>query len=171
MTAPNIEIRPIREQDIGAFRAAVDAVARERHYLSTPQGPTLEGAANFVRNNIEKGNPQFVAIVDGSLVGWCDIVRGEGDFKRHVGTMGMGLLPPWRERGIGRQLLARTLAAADAVDLSRVELSVHASNERAIRLYESLGFEHEGRQRSARFIDSRFEDIVLMARLAPSLLL
>jgi RimJ/RimL family protein N-acetyltransferase len=160
----DVIIRPIAEPDIDAFRDVVDAVARERRYLSAAQGPSLESTANFVRNNLEQGNPQRVVIAGDALVGWCDIVRSEG-FKQHVGTMGMGLLPPWRERGIGRQLLAETLASADAAQFLRVELSVHASNRRAIRLYERLGFEHEGLLRSARLIDDRFEDIVLMARL------
>lgn len=164
-----VDIRAITEQDIDGFRAAVDAVARERIYLSRREGPDQEGAAHFVRNTIAQGHPQYVAISGNRLVGWCDIVRSTGDYESHVGTMGMGLLPEWREQGLGRRLLLATLERADSVGITRVELSVHASNLRAIALYRRLGFLEEGRLHKARIIDGRAEDIILMAKLHPSL--
>jgi RimJ/RimL family protein N-acetyltransferase len=163
-----IHIREITEHDIAAFRATVDAVARERLYLSRLEGPSLEGATNFVRANLAQANPHFVAVAADTLIGWCDIVRSNGDCERHIGRMGMGLLPPWRGKGIGRKLLAAALQSADLAQLTRIELSVHGSNERAIKLYHSLGFQDEGRLRHARHIDGRYEDILLMARLDPS---
>ncbi len=168
MTQP-VEIRPISEGDIAGFRAAVDAVARERQYLSRRQGPSPEGASRFVRDNIARGDPQFVATHDGAVIGWCDIVRSDGDYSSHVGTMGMGLMSSWRGQGLGRRLLLATLERAVAAGITRVELSVHASNARAIGLYRSIGFVEEGRLQRARLIDGRFEDIILMAKLDSSL--
>ena len=40
----------------------------------------------------------------------------------------MGVLPEWRGRGVGRRLIERTLEAARAFPLTRVELSVRADN-------------------------------------------
>jgi ribosomal protein S18 acetylase RimI-like enzyme len=77
----------------------------------------------------------------------------------------MGIIPGWRERGIGRRLIEATLAAADAAKFSRVELTVNADNERAIRLYKSHGFVEEGRKRSARFLEGQFQDVLVMGRL------
>ena len=163
--AHEVSIRPITEGDIEGFRAAVDLVARERRYLSRMAGPSPDGAAHFVRSNIAHGHPQFVAICDDTLIGWCDIVRSDGDYESHVGSMGMGLLPAWRGQGHGSQLLLATLARARQIGLSRIELEVHGSNARAISLYRRLVFIEEGRKRRARYIDERFEDIILMARL------
>jgi len=52
------------------------------------------------------------------------------------------------------------------LNLNRVDLSVLATNERAIGLYESLGFRHEGRLREAQFRSGQYVDVLLMAILA-----
>lgn len=68
----------------------------------------------------------------------------------------MGIIPGWRERGIGRRLIHATLEAADIAEFSRVELTVNAHNERTIRLYRSVGFVKEARKQKARFLDGEF---------------
>jgi len=49
--------------------------------------------------------------------------------------------------------------------LKRVELTVYADNEPAIRLYTSHGFEVEGRHVKAGFTDGQYHDLLTMARL------
>ena len=56
-------------------------------------------------------------------------------------------------------------AADKWLDLRRIELTVFADNERAIRLYERFGFEREGIMRAYAFRDGRYADGVMMARL------
>lgn len=159
------EIRPITEEDAEGFRQAVGIVGRERIYIRLTDAPKAEAALAFVRGNIASGNPQFVAEHDGKIVGWCDILRESYEAERHSGSLGMGIIPGWRERGIGRRLIEATLAAADEAEFSRVELTVNADNERAIRLYRSQGFAEEGRKRRARFLEGQFRDVLLMGRL------
>ena len=69
-------------------------------------------------------------------------------------------------RGIGRKLLAALLDVADNyLGLVRVELEVFPDNARAIRLYEGMGFEPEGRKRKAIFRHGEHQDGLLMARV------
>jgi ribosomal protein S18 acetylase RimI-like enzyme len=77
----------------------------------------------------------------------------------------MGLLPQFRGRGIGTNLIRSVLAASRTVGLHRVELTVRENNESAIGLYKKVGFEIEGLQRDAVRIDGIFENIVCMAIL------
>ena len=51
------------------------------------------------------------------------------------------------------------------LNLHRVYLYVFASNERARRLYEKVGFAIEGVARHAAYIDAHWEDVVSMAVL------
>ena len=53
-----IEFRQIRVNDTEAFRAAVDAVARERKYLALLEAPPIEQVRAFVKRNVELGYPQ-----------------------------------------------------------------------------------------------------------------
>jgi RimJ/RimL family protein N-acetyltransferase len=81
----------------------------------------------------------------------------------------MGLLPPYRGRGLGGALLRAVLDEARSQGLSRVELEVYISNRPAIRLYERFGFTREGDKRSARILDGQTEDVLCMALLGPPL--
>jgi len=49
----------------------------------------------------------------------------------------------------------------------RLELTVYADNARAIALYESLGFRHEGRHVGYALRDGHYVDALSMARLHP----
>jgi [ribosomal protein S5]-alanine N-acetyltransferase len=69
-----------------------------------------------------------------------------------------------RGKGYGGEALRLAIDYCwNHLNLSRLGLSVFAHNDRAIRLYASLGFETEGTLRKAAFIDGRWTDIVLMA--------
>jgi RimJ/RimL family protein N-acetyltransferase len=158
-----VTIEKITPKHIGGFRHAVDVVAREHKYLAFLEAPPLKATRAFVLNNIKTGNPQFVAIAEGNVIGWCDIVRSERPVHVHCGTLGMGLLPSFRGHGIGTNLIRTTLDEAHHKGLERVELTVHADNQHAIRLYNKVGFQKEGLMREAVRIDGRYVDSILMA--------
>jgi ribosomal protein S18 acetylase RimI-like enzyme len=159
-----VTIRRIREEDAPAFRQVLDSVCRERKFLAQLEAPPLERAQAFVSANVKNGNPQFVAEVEGKLVGWCDVLRGDASsVAPHVGRLGMGLMKEYRGQGIGRRLIEATIEAARSIGLEKIELSVHATNEPAIALYRSLGFEEEGRRKRAWLVDGVYDDIILMA--------
>jgi RimJ/RimL family protein N-acetyltransferase len=64
----------------------------------------------------------------------------------HHGSFGIGVDEQWRGRGIGAALIESLLdwAAAHPV-LEKVTLGAFATNERALALYQRLGFVEEGR--------------------------
>ena len=73
-----------------------------------------------------------------------------------------------RGKGYGRAAIKLALKYAwQNLNLQRVQLSVFAHNERAIRSYLASGFEEEGRLVRAAFIDGKWADVVIMAALRP----
>jgi ribosomal protein S18 acetylase RimI-like enzyme len=158
----SVRIVPIAEAHIEGFHAALDVVAKERRYLAFLEAPSLEETGGFVRRNIAKGYPQCVALVDGTVVGWCDILPVDRPTMAHGGVLGVGVLPDHRGKGIGTALVRAALQMAKAAGLTRVELTVRAQNARAIVLYERLGFVREGVKRHAVRVDGRDEDLVCM---------
>jgi ribosomal protein S18 acetylase RimI-like enzyme len=159
-------IAPIAEEHIPGFRAAVDVVARETKYLAFLKAPPLEDVTRFVLDNITHGYPQFVVLRVGMVVGWCDVIPNRSRaIYSHCGTLGVGLLPEFRGKGIGRPLMRRTIDAALAFGLTRIELTVREGNANAIALYKSLGFETEGLHRNAVCIEGLYENLYSMALL------
>jgi RimJ/RimL family protein N-acetyltransferase len=147
------------------FHVALDSVAREGRYLAMLEAPPLSRIRRFVSNNLKEGAPQFVALVDGLVVGWCDIKPHKHPTLRHGGVLGMGIVREHRGRGIGGELLEETLAAARTWGMSRVELIVRADNAAAIALYRKFGFELEGTLRRYMKVGADFQDALMMARL------
>lgn len=161
----NIRVVPNGEAYVEGFRAAIDAVARERRYIAFLEAPPLEQVRQFVQANLRDGRPCFVALDGERVVGWCDISSLQRPVFAHAGVLGMGVVDGYREQGVGTALLGATLDAAQAAGLKRVELTVHAHNLRARRLYEKMGFLQEGVKRCAVYVDGHYEDLICMARL------
>ncbi len=72
-----------------------------------------------------------------------------------------------RDKGLGTEAIRVILRYAfEDLGLQRVDLSVFEFNELAIRAYEKLGFQREGRVRQAVRRDGKFHDAILMRILA-----
>lgn len=161
----SLSIEPVAEAHFGGLHAALDAVAREKKYLAFTQAPPREAAFEFYRSVIAGGDCMFVALWNAQVVGWCDVLPVRGEARAHVGTLGIGLLPSFRRRGIGELLLKTAIAGAWARGLTRIELSVRTDNANAKALYQRLGFATEGLLRRATRVDGRYEDSHAMALL------
>lgn len=76
------------------------------------------------------------------FIGLCRTVElPSDDGTRRGEVMAVGLLPEWRGRSLGRQLLRWGVRHLRASGIGDVELSVEARNERALELYRREGFE------------------------------
>lgn len=112
---------------------------------------------------------RLVAVAGDEIAGSAGLHPVHPGLRRaHVRALGIMVAPAWQGRGVGRALIERLLAWADDwAGVLRVELNVHAENERAIALYRSLGFEEEGRHRGYVLRAGRYADALTMARLHP----
>lgn len=142
-----LQLIPMRELHAAAFRDCLDAVARDSLMLGQSEAPPLERVQAFIADCVAADHPQFIAW-DGELVlGWCDAIPMWADGLRHRGQFGIGVRRGWRGQGLGRRLGEAVINAARAQGrLARLDLEVRADNAAAIRLYERLGFELEGRR-------------------------
>jgi ribosomal protein S18 acetylase RimI-like enzyme len=142
---------------------AVNAVAAEKWYLATVDGFSLEETRAFLKRVVDGSLPQVLAVVDDTVVGFCDILPNTAKGFTHVGRLGMAVRFEWRRQGIGRRLLDACLSLARTADIEKVELEVFADNIGAVRLYDSLGFRQEGLKVRGRKLEDRYQDIKLMA--------
>jgi ribosomal protein S18 acetylase RimI-like enzyme len=158
-----IQIVATTADHVESFHKALDTVAKERRFLTMLEAFPLPETREFVLNMIERANPHVVATAGNLVVGWCDISRHFFPSHAHRGSLAMGVIPGYRGRGLGMRLIVEALEQARKAGFIRIELSVHADNPQAIRLYEKVGFVREGVQRRSVLIDGRFIDTVNMA--------
>jgi ribosomal protein S18 acetylase RimI-like enzyme len=161
------DILPTGEEHIESFHAALDRVARERKYLAMLEAPPLETFRSFVLNNIENNLfPQVVAVLDGQVIGWCDIMMiSDRPVHAHAGFITIGIVDEHRGKGVGSALIKSAIEAAQARGLTRLELIVREENTAAIALYKKTGFEIEGLKRNANRVDGIYENAYVMAML------
>ena len=160
-----VTIVPIAPHHAAGFHACLDVVAREQRYLAQLEAPPLARVEAFVQENAANDAAQFVALDDGRVVGWADVLPEWPVALAHCGSLGMGLLPAYRGQGLGEALLRACIAKAWARGLTRIELAARADNLRAIRLYERLGFVHEGVKRRGMRFGTAYHDTVVLGLL------
>lgn len=167
MTAElDYEIVPITEELIAGFRDALDVVCREEKYLTFTEAPPLEKSQEYVRGNIANNYTHLVVIADGKVVGWCDVVGAGRPTKKHIGTLGIGLIPAWRGKGVGERLMRAAIADAQSKGITRIELTVYEPNQNAAALYKKLGFETEGLLRKGVCLKGEYHNVIPMALLS-----
>ena len=93
----------------------------------------------------ELSNPLslWVVAVDGNTVAGyvgSQAVMGEADM------MNLAVLPSYRRQGVGRYLVSELVAKLTDREVYSLTLEVRASNEAAVKLYDSLGFVQVGRR-------------------------
>jgi RimJ/RimL family protein N-acetyltransferase len=162
----DVIIRPVRPEDAEGTIRLVSIIAQEGAYFLVE--PQELRSVEVQRKLIEEHDPNvvgwFVAEVDGQIVGQIDARRKGLARVRHTAELGIGLLPDWRGQGIGERLMRRIEEWAREVGVEKLQLGVFASNTRAKRLYEKLGYEQEGYFKGQVKIGDRYEDEVLMAK-------
>ncbi len=141
-----IDVRPLGRDDIEAV------VAIETEAFTTPwQASTFEGLLGrdgielLVMTDVDEG-------VIGYAVLWVILDQGE--------LANLALTTNRRGAGLGAHLLRHVLDRARTRGVEKLFLEVRASNERAIDLYRSFGFEDVGLRRG--YYDRPKEDAVVM---------
>ncbi|MBC7605107.1 MAG: GNAT family N-acetyltransferase [Ramlibacter sp.] len=172
-TAPSADASPIvirsaEPSDAAAISSLLGQVGTFEGLLQTPDFPNA-GRMDFLEK-IEPHSCRLVAVAGDQIVGNAGLHLTQTSLRRsHVRYLGIGVHPAWQGRGIGRQLIERLIDWADNwTHVLRIELHVHADNERARSLYESLGFVEEGRHKAYALKAGRYVDCISMARLHPN---
>ena len=137
----NRAIRQFISGDGANLIATIDTVCGEGRWMSTPRyepTPTWThalGQADCIRHSL------LVVEVNHAIVGWCRLFsdRPCNGFQSEA-SLGIGLLPPHRDMGIGTALVRESLDWAFSVGISSVTLSTRTDNARAIRVFEKCGF-------------------------------
>jgi ribosomal protein S18 acetylase RimI-like enzyme len=164
MEGAPIAIRPLRFDELGAYKALRDAMLAEHpSAFSSDAAESAGRSADSYRDRLGLERPAgghfTLGAWDGdALVGAISCER-EGRVKvRHIGHLiGMMVRRCAQGRGVGRALLNECIALARRADgLEMLTLTVTAGNDPAIALYASVGFVRYGSLPRAIRVDGEY---------------
>jgi GNAT superfamily N-acetyltransferase len=129
-------IREFQPGDEIAFRS-LNQQWIERYFQMEP--PDVEVLSDPQSAILDDGGRILFAVLEGRTVGCCALIRmDEGEFE----VAKMAVAPECQGAGIGRALLTAGIDLARSLGAHRLFLETNHVLTPAIRLYESLGFQH-----------------------------
>lgn len=140
-----------------------DGLAQHGHFFR--EDPADESAPG-IPTHFEPDSFTLGAFVGDTLIGITSLERERRVRLRHKAQVFRMFVRPGAEgSGVGKLLLREALVRAEALgDLRQLTLTVLATNERAQRLYASLGFRGYAREPAAVRIGDGHVDEIQMVR-------
>jgi putative acetyltransferase len=164
----NYFIRPVRKEDAEGLNEIRRMPEVFYNMLATPS-ERIQNTEAFIAG-LGPDSHQFVAVVssDGGekVIGMIGLNVSVSPRLRHSAGLGIMVHKDYQGQGVGTALMKAALDMADNwLMLVRVELGVYPDNERAIRLYQKMGFEVEGTKRKAAIRNGTYVDELVMGRI------
>jgi ribosomal protein S18 acetylase RimI-like enzyme len=138
-----MRIRPATPDDHAALWALLEPVIRAGEEFAVPRDGTVADAFAYW---MPPGAEVFVAEDAGEVVGSYFVRANQRGGGAHVANAGYVTASHARGRGIARAMCSHSLAHARARGLRAMQYNfVVSTNERAVRLWQAMGFSIVGR--------------------------
>src|SRR5262245_49164169 len=131
----------LRRADLRDLAVLVPLFDAYRQFYGQPSDPAR--AERFLRERLEKNESViFLALDSGRAVGFVQLYASFWSVAacRSWILNDLFVSPSHRQHGVGRALLERARAHAEATGAGGLSLATQHSNHKAQRLYESLGW-------------------------------
>jgi len=138
-----VTIRKVSAADADRVWAVLEPVIRAGETYTLPREMSREGALAFW---FATSHEVFVAEDDGAVVGTYFLRANQGGGGSHVANCGYVTAPEATGKGVARAMCTHSMEWAKERGFRAMQFNfVVSSNERAVRLWKSLGFEIVGR--------------------------
>ena len=99
----------------------------------------------FEQKNASPNEAMIMCVVDGRVVGNCEISFFRGMKTRHRASIGIALISEFWNQGIGTKMFEEMIRLAETrEEVTQLELEFVEGNARARHLYEKMGFRIAG---------------------------
>lgn len=164
-------LRPMEERDLSGFMALVnDREVGRLAGFAMPFAP--DGARAWLADKMK-----LASEAKGAFYTVCELGRGDFigtvwlkdmDLARRSAELAIAMDAAHVGTGWGSEAQRAVLEHAfETMGLERIWLTVDVENARAIRSYQKVGFQLEGRLRSTIYRDGAWGDLLIMSMLRP----
>ncbi len=166
-----ITIRPVRVEDAEAVLDLFRALDEETKFMMLEPGErktTFEEERNILQRILNAGNSMLFVAEDSGAGKLAGLLGAQGgSFRRNHDTVHIfiGVRQAYAGQGVGRRLFEALEAWAVSWNAHRLELTVMVHNQRAIALYNKMGFVIEGRLCGTLKVDGEYVDEYMMSKI------
>ncbi|MFD1361221.1 GNAT family N-acetyltransferase [Lentibacillus salinarum] len=151
-------IRPIDVSDAEAFLELNKRIDESGFMLHEPgeRKTTVEQQKQAIeRASSEERSAFFVAESDYQLAGFIAAFGGKMKRNQHSAYLALGVHDAFHGQGMATKLITKVYEWAEAISISRLELTVIKDNVKALKLYQKMGFQIEGEKVHSLMIDGK----------------
>jgi RimJ/RimL family protein N-acetyltransferase len=163
-----MNMRQAKPEDSKLFLELLKQMDHETEFMMLEPGErttTAEDMEHYLLS-MEKSNSFLLLAFDGQKVaGFLSARRGAANRIKHSAYIVCGVLKEYRGKGYGTSLFGELLKWAPENGITRLELTVMSHNEKAVRLYQNMGFELEGKLVHSMIVNGAYVDQYAMAKL------
>jgi RimJ/RimL family protein N-acetyltransferase len=166
-TGLKIRLTAMRKEDLPTYRQWNSVESFGRFYNSSPiREESEKNANNLIDDHSDRSFRFAIRPLDSEeFLGVCAIE--EIVWPHRVGWLSIALGLDFHGKGFGKEAMQLLVNYGfNELNLHRLTLTVFGYNERAIKLYESLGFKHEGTYREFLQRDGKRHDMHLYGLLS-----
>ena len=128
--------RPYKVEDYHSLLAAINTVCAEGKWMEVTEFMPTENWMKTLSQSMPLGQLLMLSIFEKKVIGWCRLFPIEDNYLE----LGIGLLKPYRNQGIGSQLLKDSLNWFRKSKFNGVKLVTKANNLRAQQVFQKHGF-------------------------------
>lgn len=104
----------------------------------------------------------LIATIDNKIIAQLFLQRSNKTRLAHIGDIAISVSKKYWGLSIGKQMMLTAIEWAEKNNISKIQLQVRSDNNRAIQLYNNLGFIIEGKITRALKINNEYFDDYIM---------
>lgn len=123
------------------------------------EGTTLEESISWINRHQQDFTFAMINRINQEFIGNCSI----HDIENNTCEIGLFITPRYQNNGLGREVIRRLiLIGFEELNLEEIRLVVFSHNQRAIHVYENLGFREYNRVTAVTTRDNEPVDDIYM---------
>jgi RimJ/RimL family protein N-acetyltransferase len=143
----NVILRTPRWSDLDDMLEFINGLVEEEAMIAVDTTKTMKEEIDWISNKLKRlendSEMCVVAEVDDHMIGSTEISPRYGRLK-HYGLLGIAIKDGYRDAGIGQELMKEIEKHAPRLGIEYLALEVFSINDRAIRVYDKMGYKKVG---------------------------
>lgn len=163
-----VTFRHAQPSDAKSLLMLMRKISQQTDFIITDtEQMTTENQRRLIEQYLHQARCAMVVVeCDGQFVGMGNLVADRHPRLAHIAEIGISLIEEYWGYGIGTMLAETIIDYARRHGVEVIHLEVVSNNERAVRLYERLGFQTVGTLHHRLCRDSNnYYDTLIMERL------